>query len=535
MEKTKFILFLYLFGMSTTFGQNLKTYNGIYSDGIAKYTYYLNEDMTRNFEGQFDWKSKENPQFKIFGKFKNNIKVGLWNSNYGGIKEIINFNNYGLKNGKYTLNYKNEGEFINIDANMLNGEIDTLSFFSSDKELGIIRGNISKNKGLEIWLRRWDQYEMQQYYYKEVYLGSIIIDITTGDASESIENIKKLENLVSQVDWDSFEIGGEYYKIVPLKQATILGDQDSYNVNDIGNYLRSRPLFFLYDFHLSAWPIDLSRGEVFNEDYIVCYTIVKDYEKNEEIQREKKKKEWAEIQNTIKLNQEKERQESERLKKINDFKIKFLQTEYGRTIEYMKQFIDLPDNEYKIERNKYFVSLLSKVSSELYNSDIDEEVNQKTIQIKYTRELPYYKDEIFQNYIINSPFQLKKYNVIIVPTKLALKGGNLCIAQATIFYLYNPDRSLKLYLQYYNSEVIIRDMQNIKNNGNSRFYFIKDGNNYKAEYNEEKYIFKPISDFNGKNQGCYYEIWTNTDIDSPDKLSKKEVSRTIEDRFDSSN
>ncbi len=67
--------FFFLFCISLSFGQTIKTYNGEYEKGTAIYQYYENTNYERVMNGNFSYKEND---YQITGQYKNNLRNGIW-------------------------------------------------------------------------------------------------------------------------------------------------------------------------------------------------------------------------------------------------------------------------------------------------------------------------------------------------------------------------------------------------------------------------------------------------------------------------
>ena len=101
----KYLIILLLISISiTSFGQSLQNYSGTepighpyYENAKISYTYQL-IDNKKVKTGNYSFIINSNNGYKIniSGKYKNNLKTGLWTYNV----TLTNFNNSGLTNAK---------------------------------------------------------------------------------------------------------------------------------------------------------------------------------------------------------------------------------------------------------------------------------------------------------------------------------------------------------------------------------------------------------------------------------------------------
>ncbi|MCZ8353769.1 MAG: hypothetical protein O9340_03470 [Cyclobacteriaceae bacterium] len=108
--------FLVAIGFHNSSGQTLISYTGTFDDGIASYEYYLSETGERMYHGAFTYKSVDDykkDEIQISGKFKNNLKFGLW---------------------KYTFHWKDETVFGHINRGKK-------IMISGNYENGLLQGN----------------------------------------------------------------------------------------------------------------------------------------------------------------------------------------------------------------------------------------------------------------------------------------------------------------------------------------------------------------------------------------------------------
>ncbi len=501
------IVFIGIIFPANLFAQ-LQTYKGTYAGGIAEYTYYVNPDMTRNFDGNFKYTTRNNDGFFVKGVYANNLKDGAWTSNIYGFNETVHYNQ-GLRHGAYKLSYKSEDTEIEIDAMFFYGVIDTLHYYSKDPKFGIINGSLNKN-GNGIWVQGIGQIFYTQFFHKNIFIGAMTQEITTGDTDNSLEEISRIRDIVDEGgNTNSFSVENHNYHFIPIKENSIYhSNTDIFSAKF--NYLHERALFLIFDYHFSLWHIDLTRGEVLN-NYIVCYLLEPDKVKNMEEQRTR------DI-----LRQE-----------IDLFAIKFYQTEYGKAVKHLQHYCDLPNMEYEREKSKYFENLLYKFKpksiriSEL-NSD-----NTKTLNASYAEQHPYLIREINQKYIVPIPQGLQDSSILVIPLELGLNNEDLCVSKAIVFYFNTDNMPLNLYLQYCQDKITLGDRINTEIICNSSQFSIKrNDSNYFAEYLGEKYLIKPANLLKKNKKECFYLIWENNDIDlMTNTLSKEETQISIEERF----
>jgi len=83
----------------------IKTYNGPFKDGTARYQYYENENGERMYNGFFEYENAKRKQ-RLSGYFKNNIIDSVWRYYINnGIVSTIQFKN-GLRDGKWSYKEK---------------------------------------------------------------------------------------------------------------------------------------------------------------------------------------------------------------------------------------------------------------------------------------------------------------------------------------------------------------------------------------------------------------------------------------------
>jgi len=100
MKKT--IAILIILNSINIFSQTLKTYDGNYKNGHAKYTYYENEQLERIFNGDFEFKYSSSLGLStILGHYNKNQKVGEWVYYYNSRGESIKINGSYSKNAKF--------------------------------------------------------------------------------------------------------------------------------------------------------------------------------------------------------------------------------------------------------------------------------------------------------------------------------------------------------------------------------------------------------------------------------------------------
>lgn len=408
---------------------------------------------------------------------------------------------------------------IRIDAVITNGIIDTLSYYSDDSEFGRITGSIDK-EGTGIWFQGIGQIMYSQFFYNEVFLGAFTQDVTTGDTSKSMESIGAMKNLVDEVGYaTNFSIDDTHYHFIPVKNNSIRkSGTDIFSATF--KYLHERALFFIYDYHFSMWHIDLTRGEAMFE-YIVCHLLQPDEEKNK-----------AERNRKIQEQVQEERRQKELKQEQDLFATKFYQTEYGKAIQYLNKYLDLPDDVFEEEINRYLASQLSRFHIKSTTVGSLTANGTKLINGTYAEEHPYLVREFRQKYTVSIPSGLENSYILVVPTKIGLKDQNLCVYQAVIYYLNVDDKRLRLYLDNFQDEIKLGESNAGTICQSSSFSIGKSGNNYVAKYSGKEYGITPV-DLSRKNKKeCFYLIWDNDDTDMiTNVLSKNEVSRPIENRF----
>ena len=172
--KRIFTTFFLIFSV-TIFSQELKTFEGNYKEGTAKYSFYEGKNDEIILNGKFEY-FKSNNQSEI-GQYSQNLKAGTWKYNFENEDYKIDFyGNYinDLKNGIWTFNFKENGvsetyslDFKNdtligkINWNGLKGEFDERGRFignwevnynfDRDKYIAIFKDNILirlENRGI---------------------------------------------------------------------------------------------------------------------------------------------------------------------------------------------------------------------------------------------------------------------------------------------------------------------------------------------------------------------------------------------------
>ena len=284
------LFFVFIFLSNTDYiVSQLKVYEGVYANGVAKYTYLQNDDMTRTFEGDFIFVSSENKDWHLMGKFKNNLKDGKWISTLSGINEIVNYKD-GKRVGDYSFKYKEKDFEMNIYAYFNDNKIDTLSLYSKDNKYGVIGGYISKNFLSNPWVQFTGNTNHTQFFNKNIFIGEMSQDRTTGDTDRSLESISNFSVLLDKVlSLDgNFEVENEYYFVESIDYAKhIYPDIFTPEIT----YLPEKALIPINFYHSLNWDSSLSRGEI-PVDYYPIFRVQKDTEKTN---KERHKKIISEI------------------------------------------------------------------------------------------------------------------------------------------------------------------------------------------------------------------------------------------------
>lgn len=158
--KTIFLLTLF-FILLQVHSQDLKTYEGEYKQGIAKYEYFENKDYERIFEGKFKF-SRENV-ISILGQFKNNKKTGEWIY----IKDLKKAKTSTKTKGIY-FNDKKNGVWTFLYSKIINNKVSTNSIilnFKNDTVVGKVdlpnlKGEFNKSGNfIGVWNYKKDNTE----------------------------------------------------------------------------------------------------------------------------------------------------------------------------------------------------------------------------------------------------------------------------------------------------------------------------------------------------------------------------------------
>lgn len=521
-----FFVFIFMTNANYIVSQ-LKVYEGVYANGFAKYTYLQNEDMTRTFEGDFMFVSSENKEWYLKGKFKNNLKDGKWISTLSGINEIVNYRD-GKRVGDYSFKYNGKDVEMNIYAHFNDNKIDTLSFYSKDNKYGVIGGYIDKKNFLcNPWVQFVENTIHNEYFNKNIFIGEMSQDRTTGDKDCSLESISNLSVLLDKVlseDGD-FEIENEYYSVESIDYANhIYPDILTPEIN----YLPEKALIPVVFYHTTYSDSSLSRGEI-PVDYYPIFKIQKDEEKT-------KKERYKRIMGDLKSDQEKIRVEDSIKEELSKREMKFNNTDFGRIIKQLKPYTSLSDDDFEQKKKECLNSTIQGCElGSIYKEQIGES-GLYNIECHYNSLL---KNQVYQN--IEIPKELTNAEIVIIPTELGFKGTEWCVSKALVIYLTDDISSI---LKYSLKDGIYLDRttgsNGIENICEGQIQIQKVSDNY--IFNSRAHTPRGITNIvlipmnteeyiKGK---CYYSFWTNEDknIEEPlKKLTKSEVNKTIKERL----
>ncbi len=131
------------------------------------------------------------------------------------MNEIVNYR-AGKRDGDYFFKYKENDVEINIYAHFSDNKIDSLSHYSSDNTHGVIRGYVGKNSLLiSPWVQFAENTILSQFFNKNIHVGSMLQDKTTGDTNRSLESISGFSALLDKVlnSDGTIVVDNEYYNI----------------------------------------------------------------------------------------------------------------------------------------------------------------------------------------------------------------------------------------------------------------------------------------------------------------------------------
>lgn len=186
------------------------TYNGQFGNNSfdkATYSYILNEDGERVFDGPFKY---DNSVTTYIGNFTNNLQTGKWvetwvnkkNGPKALLKRVttVNFNDKGLQDGAFLIqDYYRNGKVINVvKANFKNGFVDgpfEVNDFSESKSGHKATGQFDMGVRTGKWTDSWingdiDYDHCNEYGYPLVKT----VDESTGD-------IEKSYGFTDRFDW----------------------------------------------------------------------------------------------------------------------------------------------------------------------------------------------------------------------------------------------------------------------------------------------------------------------------------------------
>lgn len=521
-----FLVFIFITNTNYILSQ-LKVYEGIYANGVAKYTYIQNENMTRTFEGNFIYIPRENKEWYIKGKFKNNLKDGKWISNLSGINEIVNYRD-GKRDGDYSFKYKEKEVEINIYAHFTDNKIDTLSHYSSDNTYGVIGGYIGKNNLLiNPWVQFAENTILSQFFNKNIHIGTMSQDKTTGDTNRSLESISGFSALLDKVlNLDgTIVVENEYYNIESIDYANhIYPDILTPKIT----YLPEKALIPVLFYHSSLWDSSLSRGEI-PVDYYPIFEIQKDEEKT---RKEKHKKTLEEIYSNQKIKQV----EDSISKEFSKRETKFNNSDFGRMINILKPYTSFSDVEFEQKKLECLNSIFSRCELGPIYKENNGESELFNINCQYNSLI---RNQIYQN--IEIPKELSNSEIIVIPTEFGFKDTEWRVSKVMIIYINDEISSLMPYILKYGTYID----KTIDPNGNESICRGK----IQIRKVSDKFIFNssahtprgftdivlvPIKTEKIKRGKCYYSFWTNEDksiIEPLKKLTKSEVNMTFKERL----
>lgn len=110
--------------------------NGYSLKGVAEYQYYDSDDGSRIFNGNFEFNAhRYEEKYHGSGNFKNDKQVGKWAWSGGGDKISMNFNEFGILDGTFEIEYHFKGGLVSTYyGTFANGRLVDIAYYEKSRD-----------------------------------------------------------------------------------------------------------------------------------------------------------------------------------------------------------------------------------------------------------------------------------------------------------------------------------------------------------------------------------------------------------------
>lgn len=196
-----------IFFSNFSLSQEIKTYNGNFKGGTAKFEYFETEKLERIYQGKFEYNSNK---YKSKGRYLNNKRDSIWSFKYisehpygAGSGNYIKYEATGnytdnFKNGKWKITSYDTGTKI-TNINFIEFKNDTIINFSCDTKK--LKFSIDSIGNLNIVKKNYGNSETSAEFYNGILIKFLNRNIEDGKVYDNFNpNKEKLIEIINNLN-----------------------------------------------------------------------------------------------------------------------------------------------------------------------------------------------------------------------------------------------------------------------------------------------------------------------------------------------